>query len=164
MNKFQAVITAIVLAVLFLSGTYLGYAYTDNVWQAKWDTAEKTAAQNQLNAVNDAVIAHNKRNEELEKANETLKVELANLVIAGAKLDDSNVSLQQSYADNVRRSSTCNKTAPTTSELAAEATNETVRSYVFGRISDRAVEYAKIADENRLRGLSCEKYYQTLVF
>lgn len=162
MNK--ELIIAILAVVLFAAGAWIGATMVDNTWQAKWDNAEKNAAQNQLNAVNDAVIAHNKRTEQLEKANETLKVELANLIVAGAKLDDTNVSLQQSYADNVRRSSTCNKTGPTTSELAAEATDETVRSYVFGRISDRAVEYAKIADENRLRGLSCEKYYQTLVF
>lgn len=159
MDKFENIITTIVLAVLFLSGVYLGYAYTDNVWQAKWDAAEKTAATNQLNAVNAAVAVHNKRNEELEKAYETVKSELIAVHLAGAKLDDTNVSLQQSYADNVRRSSTCDKTSPTVTELAAEATNETVRSYVFGRISDRAVQYAKIADEAIVRGESCQAEY-----
>jgi len=151
---------ALLLTLLaLLGGVFLGNTVSDAVWQAKWDAAEKTAATNQLNAVNAAVAAHNKRNEELEKAYETVKSELIAVHLAGAKLDDANVSLQQSYTDNVRRSSTCDKASPTVTELAAEATDETVRSYVFGRISERAVEYAKIADEAIVRGESCQAEY-----
>lgn len=159
MNKFENIITTIILAVLFLSGAYLGYAYTDNVWQAKWNEAEKTAAQNQLNAVNDAVITHNKRIKELEKVRDEFKNKLAQAELDDSDAVDSGDGLSESFTASLRESSTCDQTAPTVRELAAEATDATVQAYVFSSIVKEAVGYARIAEEAIVRGESCQAEY-----
>ena len=153
---------AIFLLVASVAAFFAGHSYSDNSWQAKWSEAEKTAAQNQLNAVNAEAEKHNKRIAELEKVRDEFKNKFAQAELDNRSAVDSGDSLQQSFADSLRESGSCDKPAPTVRELAAEATEATVQSYVFGSIVKEAVEYARIAEEAIVTGLSCEAEYNVL--
>jgi len=145
--------------VLVAISVFIGYKATDLHWSNKWLTAEQLAAQNQLNAVNEAVKIHNEKVTELERVNRETenKLQIANL--NNLELDNTNDQLQQSFTNSLQRKSTCNQTA-SIPELAAEATDRNVQAYVFGIVANRASEYAKIADENRIRGLNCQAEFE----
>lgn len=145
-----------------LAGFVAGYSFSDNRWQSKWDNAETKAAQNQLQVVNNAVLNHNFLTGALEKNSEKTQTNLVALHDSVQLTADAGDSLQQQFADSMRTECNPAQSAPTTADLAAKATNGLVQTYVFGIVKNRAVEYAKIADENRIIGLSCQDDYEAL--
>jgi len=147
--------------VLVAVSVFIGYKATDLHWSKKWLTAEQLAAQNQLSAVNEAIKTHNQKVTELERLNSETEKKLQELDSNSANLSAVNNQLQQQFTDSLRRQSTCNQTT-SISELAAAATDRNVQAVVFGVVANRATEYAKIADENRIRGLNCEAEYRTI--
>lgn len=155
MNKFYLNMVLVAVSV------FIGYKATDLHWSKKWLTAEQLAAQNQLNAVNEAVKTHNQKVTELERLNSETEKKLQELDSNSANLSAVNNQLQQQFTDSLRRQSTCNQTT-SIPELAAAATDRNVQAVVFGVVANRATEYAKIADENRIRGLNCEAEYRTI--
>jgi predicted RNase H-like nuclease (RuvC/YqgF family) len=155
MNKFYLNMVLVAVSV------FIGYKATDLHWSNKWLTAEQLAAQNQLNAVNEAVKTHNQKVTELERLNSETEKKLQELDSNSANLSAVNSQLQQQFTDSLRRQSTCNQTT-NIAELAAKATDRNVQAVVFGVVANRASEYAKIADENRIRGLNCQAQYELI--
>lgn len=156
MNKIYLHLALVAVSI------FIGYKATDLHWSKKWTDAELKASQNQLNAVNEAVKIHNQKVTDLEQMNRDTEKKLADARLNNLQLDNTNNSLQQQFTDSLRRQSTCDQTA-TVAELAAAATNRTVQAHVFGVVTNRAVEYAKIADDNRVRGLACEAQYKIVM-
>lgn len=154
------ILPAAVIIAVYLSGFYINQLR----WQSKWDQAESEAATNQLNAVNAAVEKYKSQLIKSEEINDETEQKLVE-----SNTDSNNAanvanSLQQQFSDSMRERNECPTDTTTTRERAAIATERTVQAVVFERISRRAVEYAKIADENRIRGLACEQSYQSLEF
>lgn len=162
MNKHLVPVVIIILAVV--SGFYSGYKSTELKWQAKWNEAEKTAAQNQLKAVNDAVVTHNKRIVELEKVRDEFKTKLAQAELDNRSAVTDGDSLSESFTASLRQSDTCNNPTTSVRERAAEATNATVQAYVFGSIVNEAISYAGIAEEAIVRGEACQAEYRAVRF
>lgn len=156
--KIAAGVFALVIAFM------AGYQYADNSWQAEWDEAEKQTAQNQMAAVNAAVKVYKDRELKIQENSDETDKKLDTVSADSDSAGANAGSLQQSFSDSLQQSSGCTTSTPTTRELAAIATERTVQAFVFERVSRRAVEYAKIADENRVRGLACEVNYNSLRF
>ena len=155
MNRIYLHLTLVAVSI------FIGYKATDLHWSKKWTNAELEASKNQLNAVNEAVKIHNQKITDLEQVKRETEKKLSEADRNNIELDNTNNRLQQQFTDSLQRSSTCNKTS-SISELAAEATDRTVQAHVFGVVTNRAIEYAKIADENRIRGLACEAEYKIM--
>ncbi len=153
MNKH--LISAAICAV----SIFIGYKATDLHWQNKWSKAEAEAAQNQLNAVNEAVKDHNKKLSEMEQLNRDTENKLNAANTDSQRLNAVNSSLQQQFSDSLRRQCTKTNGASVTNIGAARATDQLVYSELFGKVTQRAIDYARIADENRLKGLACERAY-----
>lgn len=155
---------AIALFLGFLiTGFVAGNSYSDNEWQAKWNNAEKQAAQRQLELTSDAVKAYNDRLIEVEKTKDETEVKLLNASIANDNLDDANKRLQEQYELSLRRPVTCDQTITIKSDVDTETIKRELQADMFRVVSNRATEYAKIADENRIRGLSCQADYESLL-
>lgn len=158
MNKGTLLLIAVVAS--FIAGLFV----SDWQWQAKWNEAEKTAAQNQLKAVNDAVVTHNKRIVELEKVRDEFKTKLAQAELDNRTAVTDGNGLSESFTDSLRESNTCYKPTPSVRERAAEATNRTVQAYVFSSLVKEAVGYAAIAEEAIVRGEACQAEYRAVRF
>ena len=154
--KVAAVAFALVLAFMF------GYQVADNSWTTKWANAERDAAQAQVRAVAEAVATYKSRVTELEKLNDETKQQLADAFVAARNADAESDRLQHALDDYLRRSSTRNCQASTTSERAAAATDQLVLAELFRRADKRAGELAAIADDSRIRGLACEAAYNAI--
>ena len=154
--------TITIWLALFLAGTLLGSHITDSRWQNKWDNTVKEAAEKQLNLVNDAVKVYNDKIVQLENLNNETKTELDNLSVVNNDLDDINERLQEQFADSLRERSTCDQTPTVAAVIDTKTVKRQLQADMFRVISDRAKEYARIADENRIRGLSCEAEYRLL--
>lgn len=146
-----------------ITGFVAGSNYSDNEWQAKWDDAEKQAAQRQLELTSDAVKVYNDRIIEMEKTKDETEVKLLNASIANDNLDDANKRLQEQYELSLRRPVTCDQTITIKSDVDTETIKRELQADMFRVVSNRATEYAKIADENRIRGLSCQADYESLL-
>lgn len=157
-------VTLMMCVICLFTGAFAGKSYTDNTWQAKWNEAEKTAAQNQLKAVNDAVVTHNKRIVELEKVRDEFKTKLAQAELDNHTAVTDGNGLSESFTNSLRESNTCYKPTPSVRERAAEATNRTVQAYVFSSLVKEAVGYAAIAEEAIVRGEACQAEYRAVRF
>lgn len=152
-----------VYIIVFMIGVLSGIYVMDYRWQSKWNKAEKQAVENQVNAVKRTVDLYNARIKELENANTETEKKLVKAVVNNNDLDDANNRLQKQFIDSMRERITCDKTVEPVGPVETATSVTDVQSNVFRIISERAVEYAKIADDNRIRGLSCESKYNTLV-
>ena len=148
---------------IFLTGVYAGYYVTDSKWQSKWDTAETIAAENQMNAVNETVVKFNKQIEKLESANVETKAKLINATVINNTLDTANQRLQEQYSISMSEPYTCDQSPTTKRGVNTETIKRDLHTNMFRVLSNRAAEYAKIADENRIRGLSCQADYEILI-
>jgi hypothetical protein len=151
------------LAVIGLIVFLAGYLLANNIWQAKWDRAEKQAAQNQLTAVNKAVEEYNTVLAKQRSENSATEAKLAIAATAGLNADIANDSLQQQLSTYLRRGSKCPASTASTEERAAVATEQLVLAELFRRANTRAGELAKIADDARIRGLACEVSYNLVL-
>lgn len=147
---------------LALGAFVAGLAVADWQWRGKMVRLEKQAIQNQLDAVKVVTEEHNKLVSKLEERNRETEKRLSAVDDIHSDTVDAGDSLQQHFTDSLRKGCTPANTTSTTRELAAAATDGLVQTYVFGVVKNRAVEYAKIADVNRIRGLSCQNDYQAL--
>lgn len=155
---------AIALFLGFLiTGFVAGNNYSDNEWQAKWDDAEKQAAERQLELTNEAVKVYNQRLIEVEKTKDETEVKLLNASIANDNLDDANKRLQEQYELSLLRQGNCDQTITIESDVDTKTIKRNLQADMFRVVSNRATEYAKIADENRIRGLSCQADYESLM-
>lgn len=148
---------------VFLAGVFSGYYVTDEKWQNKWDKAEKVAAEKQLNLVNDAVKTYNLKLKETEELKNETEDELDILYSVNNDLDTANKRLQEQFNIRMRERPTCDKSTTIVGNVETKAEDSNVQSDMFRVVSNRAAEYAKIADENRVRGLACEAEYKILV-
>lgn len=153
-----------IIAALFALGVagVCGYMLADTLWETKWAQAEKDAATAQTAAIAKAVGAYTLRVTELEKVNNEIKQQFADLEISRARAGAASDGLQQSIADSVRRGSQCTNSAATTAERAAAATSLTVLADVLRRADRRAGELAEVADRSRIAGLGCQAAYEKL--
>lgn len=159
-NKYLVHITAALFA-LGVAGV-CGYMLADTLWRTKWSEAEKQAATAQTAAIAKAVESYTLRVTELEKVNNEIKQQFADLEVARAGAGAASDSLQQSIADSVRRGSQCANSASTTAERAAAATSLTVLADVLRRADRRAGDLAEVADRSRIAGLGCQAAYEKL--
>lgn len=155
-------IKPLLLLGMFAVGCVVGAYQANILWKQKWQRTEAAALQNQLKAVNDAVAEYRVKLTAMEKTHNETKNLLNKVNSDSIDAIDANERLQQSYRDSLQRSSQCTDRTETTRHSAAEATDRHVQAVVFERISRRAIEYAKIADENRIRGLACEAHYNNI--
>lgn len=155
-------LTIIAASLSLLIGLSAGAYLADNHWQAKWDQAEKHAADNQLLAVNSAVETYKNKLKKLEEIEHETRLALSNALLDAASANTANNSLQQQLTTYVRSASERANNAATTAERAAVATDFVVLTELFNRANRRAEELAKVADENRIRGLACESSYNSL--
>lgn len=162
MNKYKYLIYVAALAFIAVAGFTVGYKWSDNNWQTKWANAEAEASKAQSELIAAAVKKHNDRATELEKLNNDLKQQFADLEVSRRNADIAAGSLSESISNSVRRSSACNNPAATTAERAAAATNITVLADVLRRADSRAGELAEIADRSRIAGLGCQAAYEKL--
>lgn len=155
---FKVGIVVVGFAVGFASGNEI----VNNIWQAKWDKAEKSAANNQLAAINAAVESYKTKLTNLQEIEHETRLALSNALLDAANANNANNSLQQQLSNYVRNASERANNATTTAERAAVATDFVVLTELFERANRRAEELAKVADENRIRGLACESSYNSL--
>ena len=153
----------IIVLIVFLTGVYSGYYITDDKWQSKWDKAESEAAQNQMRLVDEIVLKYNTKIEQLEKANELTKQELNKNITISNNLDVANDRLQEQYRASLSATPACDKPPSTKRGIDTETTRRELQADMFRVVSNRAAEYAKIADENRIRGVSCQNDYEILL-
>jgi hypothetical protein len=148
---------------IFIMGAFSGHTITDNTWQNKWDKAEKIAAEKQLNLVNDAVKTYNRKLKQTEELKDETENKLNVLSSVNDSLDDANKRLQEQYELKLRERPTCDQSPTIIRNVKTENFDKKLYSDMFRVVSNRAAHYAKIADENRIRGLSCEAEYEILV-
>jgi len=151
----------IMIAVAVVSGL-AGSWLTNTLWQSKWNAAELAASQAQIKAVEAAITQYKNRITSLEVISRDTNEKLQAALADADNADITANSLQQQIDDYVRRGSgrTCNSSS--TSERAAVATEQLLLAELFKRADRRAGVLAKIADENRIRGLACESAYNSL--
>jgi predicted RNA-binding protein len=151
-----------IVAALLLASFVAGLGASNWYWEGKWARAEKQAIQNQLGAIAAINAEHNKLVADLEGKNRETEKKLAEISVISDDTVTVGDSLQQQFTNSLRNQ--CAKTNPTTTtrDRAADATDQLVQAYVFGVVKDRAIEYARIADTNRIRGLSCQQSYEAL--
>lgn len=147
---------------LFVAGIAAGHYATDWWWSAKWAEAERDAQTAQTNQLNDVIRRHNTRVAELEKSDNAARTELAKALLAADNADRAGASLHDAISDNVRSTSRACDTATTIRERAAAATNILVLADVLRRADKAAGELAAVADQSRIRGLSCQESYESL--
>lgn len=153
----------LIVAILLLAcSAWAGYEWSDNKWQARWSNAETEASKAQSELIAAAVKKHNDRATELEKINNDLKKQFADLEVSRRNAELAAGGLSESISNSVRRSSACNNPAATTAERAAAATNITVLADVLRRADSRAGELAEVADRSRIAGLGCQAAYEKL--
>jgi hypothetical protein len=152
----------IVVTFLMACSAWAGHEWSDNKWQTKWSNAEAEASKAQSELIAGAVKKHNDRSIELEKVNNDLKKQFAELEVSRRTAELASSSLSESISNSVRRSSACNNPAATTGERAAAATNITVLADVLRRADRRAGDLAEIADRSRIAGLGCQAAYEKL--
>jgi len=160
MNKY--LIYAIALAAVVALSAWAGHEWSDNKWQTKWANAEAKSSKAQSELIAAAVKKHNDRATELEKINNDLKKQFADLEVSRRTAELASGGLSESISNSVRRSSACNNPAATTSERAAAATNITVLADVLRRADRRAGDLAEIADRSRIAGFGCQVAYEKL--
>jgi len=160
MNKY--LIYAIALAAVVALSAWAGHEWSDNKWQTKWSNAEAEASKAQSKLIAAAVKKHNDRAIELEKVNNDLKKQFAELEVSRRTAELASSSLSESISNSVRRSSACNNPSATTAERAAAATNITVLADLLRRADRRAGDLAEIADRSRIAGLGCQVAYEKL--
>ena len=148
------------LLAVFLLGTWTGVSVTEN----DVTTAKLQAANESRQALEHLTTLHNLRVTELERINDEALTELERLTADHAVTVNAGDSLQQQYAASLCKPASKATTAGTITDGAADATTSLVQSYVFNIVNQRAVTYAKIADESRLRGLTCEAEYAAVRF
>jgi uncharacterized phage infection (PIP) family protein YhgE len=147
---------------LLACSAWAGHEWSDNKWQTKWSNAEAEASKAQSELIAEAVKKHNDRAIELEKVNNDLKKQFAELEVSRRTAELASSGLSESISNSVRRSSACNNPAATTAERAAAATNITVLADVLRRADRRAGDLAQIADRSRIAGLGCQVAYEKL--
>jgi len=145
-----------------VAGVAMGYFLADNIWQSKWDRAEKQAKQNQLSAVNEAVQQYQNRIKSLEVISRETTKKLNDAKNDAAIADNAANSLQQQLSDFMRKSNRRADSTTVSRECAAIATDLTVLAELFSRADKRAGELAAVADESRVRGSACELAYDSL--
>lgn len=160
MSKEYAKLIAVILLLAF--SAWAGHEWSDNNWKTKWANAEAEASKHQFELIAAAVRKHNDRAIELEKVNNDLKQQFADLEVSRRTAELASGSLSESISNSVRRSNACNNPAATTAERAAAATNITVLADVLRRADSRAGELAGIADRSRIAGLGCQAAYEKL--
>ena len=160
MNKY--IICAAALVISAVIGCAAGVQWSDNKWQARWANAEADASKAQSELIAAAVKKHNDRAKELDKINNDLKKQFADLEVSRRSAELAASSLSESISNSVRRSSACNNPAATTAERAAAATTITVLADVLRRADSRAGELAEISDRSRIAGLGCQAAYEKL--
>ena len=151
------IVLGLLLAV-FVFGLYTGSEVTEN----KLRVLELKAAQNQLAAVNAVTAEHNRKVNELRKINDETVTKLENIETNSVIAVSTGDSLQQQFTDSLCKPGKPASTAATIPDGAADATASLVHSYVFGIVNQRAIAYARTADESRARGLACEAEYVTV--
>lgn len=152
MNKFYLNLAVIAVSVAF------GYKATELHYTAKIATMQANAITAQMKAIQEITEQHNKQVSDLERVQNETQAKLNETHSDGNNLDASKRGLQQSFSDSLRSTCDTAKTGVDTTS-AAIATNRIVQAKLFESVTNAAVEYAKIADENRVRGLACERQY-----
>lgn len=152
----------IIALAIFAAGTLFGSYLMDSHWQAKWNEAEKTASLNQVNQINSIIQKYNERVSQLEKITDETETKLAKVQSDNDNAIAINNSLQQSFTNSLRQRNQCASDTTTTAERATKATDTIVQAILFERITHRAIEYARIADENRIAGIACKMSYDNI--
>jgi hypothetical protein len=147
------------LLMVFVGGIWTGINVTEN----DVATVKIQAANERREALEQLTQLHNKRVTELEKINNEALTELERLNADHAVTVNAGDSLQQQYAASLCKPASKSTAASTITDGAADATTSLVQSYVFNIVNQRAIALAKIADESRLRGLTCEAEYVAAV-
>lgn len=143
------------LLMVFFGGICTGISVTEN----DVTVAKLQYATAQTKAIEEINLKHNQVVSELERINDEALTELERINTTAAVTADTGDSLQHQYTASLCKPASKTTTTATIPDGAADATASLVHSYVFGIVNQRAVTYAKIADESRLRGLTCEAEY-----
>lgn len=148
-------IAAGLLLVAFFSGVWSGHKMADS--------DIKTMQLQHTQAINDMLNKHAIRVAELRKINDETTDKLNQQAADTAVTVATGDSLQQQFTASLCKPVATSVTASTITDSAADATTRLVHSYVFEVVNRRAIAYAAIADESRLRGLACEAEYEAAV-
>lgn len=143
------------MLMAFVFGIWSGISITEN----DVSVARTEASRMQTEALQRQAVTHNKQVDDLNRINDETIEKLSKITAVSAVTADTGNSLQQQYTASLCKPTSHIKTASTITDSAADATTSLVHSYVFGIVNQRAITYAKIADESRYRGLACEAEY-----
>lgn len=142
----------------FVFGAWTGISVTENDVTTMRLAAERQTAD----ALKLQATLHNKQVDDLTRINDEAIKKLNELNAVSGITANAADSLQHHYSTSLCKTDNTIKTASIDTNGASNATTELVHSYVFGIVNQRAAAYAKIADEARYRGLTCEAEYSAV--
>ncbi|MEG1214579.1 MAG: DUF2514 family protein [Leclercia sp.] len=163
-RHWRSLLVVFVLGGAFFSGSWLGARQANTSWKMKWkqrDATDATAlAKRQAEARaeeqnrQDKIDAIEKRAEE-QIAQAVADADHARAVTDGLHDEAAKLTARLAASERIR----C---AATASEGSAGTTGSELLAELFRRADQRAGELAAIADQARIRGLTCEAAYDAL--
>lgn len=163
-QHWRGLLVALVLGADFLSGSWFGASKANTAWALKWKQRDADDATALAKRQAEARAEEQRRQGEIDAIEKRAEGQIAQ---AAADADHARAvsdGLHDEAAKLAARLAASERArcAATASESATGTTGSELLAELFRRADQRAGELAAIADQARIRGLTCEAAYDAL--
>ena len=161
---WRGLLAALILGGAFLSGSWFGAHQANTAWALKWKQRDADDATALAKRQAEARAEEQRRQGEIDAIERRAEGQIAQAVADADHARAVSDGLHDEAAKLAARLAASERArcAATASESATGTTGSELLAELFRRADQRAGELAAIADQARIRGLTCEAAYDAL--